>query len=329
MVPGKLSGPPGVHVGPSDPGDADIGRSDFFDASAPGGRGNFPRTVFFRPESSFDGLGAQKWLPEAAQHVGSDLGGIAMAACKRPNCLFTRLPSAGRRHHGYCCNACRWGEEGHTSHCTGYRHQSLMSREEPEPEKAALQPTQTDGAAFRIPDTWGCAPGRIVEYIDWLTWNLLGNRLDVDTRNAWRKLDDKMAFIERGRQLTIHVLAEHPASPLLTNTDACAFIDVNEEGVHAHVPQPYDQGQVTGIDCVVQAVLSSQRVTAEVLWDACKLIEMQELDTFAFRCAHATHRSCGCAVLLANLVYPSARIVFSTNRTIRAARDHRMIEVQN
>ena len=190
--------------------------------------------------------------------------------------------------------------------------------QEPEPEKAALQPTQTDGAAFRIPDTWGCAPGRIVEYIDWLTWKKLGNTLDVETRNAWRKLDDKMAFIERGRQLTIHVLAEHPASPLLTNTDACAFIDVNEEGVHAHVPQPYDQGQVTGIDCVVQAVLSSQRVTAEVLLHACLLIETG-LDTFVFVCPHATHRSCGCAVLLASLVYRNARIVFSTDRTIRAA----------
>ena len=72
-------------VGPSDPGDADIGRSDLFDASAPGGRGNFPRTVFFRPESSFDGLGAQKWLPEAAQHFGSDLGGTAVLPWRLAN----------------------------------------------------------------------------------------------------------------------------------------------------------------------------------------------------------------------------------------------------
>ena len=265
----------------------------------------------------------QRWFKKSRLSISAQILAVrsAMAACRRPECPYTRKASAGPRGHGYCCNACRWGEERHTRHCTGYRHHSLMP--------AAPRPTQTDGPAFRIPDEWGCAPERIVEYIDSLTGNLLQHEMHEETRHAWSKLEEQMAFIQRGRQLTIHVLAEHPASPLLTNTDACAFIDVNEEGVHAHVPQPYDQGQVTGIDCVVQAVLSSQRVTAEVLWDACKLIEMHELDTFAFRCAHATHRSCGCAVLLANLVYPSARIVFSTNRTIRAARDHRMIEVHN
>ena len=192
---------------------------------------------------------------------------------------------------------------------------------------AAPRPTQTDGPAFRIPDEWGCAPGRIVEYIDSLTGNLLQHEMHEETRHAWSKLEEQMAFIQRGRQLTIHVLAEHPASPLLTNTDACAFINVKARGVNAYAPQAYDQKEVTGIDFVVQAVLSSQRVTAEVLLHACLLIETG-LDTFVFVCTHATHRSCGCAVLLASLVYRNARIVFSTDRTIRAA-NLRMIEEQD
>ena len=252
------------------------------------------------------------------QHFDSDLGGSAMAACQRPGCPFTRKASAGHRDHGFCCNACRHAEGRHTKHCTGYFHHSLTL--------GTPRPTQTDRPAFKIPEEWGCTTGGIVEYIDWLTGNLLGHQMDIETKCAWSKMEEQMSFIRRGRQLTIHVLAEDSASPLLMNTKACAFINVNALGVKAYAPLLYDQKQVTGINFVVQAVLSSQRVTAEILLHACRLIETG-LETFAFVCTHATHRSCGCAVLLASLVYRDARIVFSTDRTVRAATEV-MIEEQ-
>ena len=137
-------------------------------------------------------------------------------------------------------------------------------------------------------------------------------------------LHTKMASINRVRKLTIHVLAEDSASPLLHKKNA--FINVHTRGLNAHAPRVYNIREVTGIDFDVQAVLVSQPLTAEVLNDACRAIELQDLDAFAFVCSHATHRSCGCAVLLSTLVYPYARIVFSTNRTKRAARQRCMIE---
>ena len=132
-----------------------------------------------------------------------------------------------------------------------------------------------------------------------------------------------MPFINQARPLTIHVLGEDSASPLLNNTGA--VINVHTRGLNACAPW-YDLKDVTGIDFVVQAVLCSQLLTAEVLWDACRFIELQELDTFAFVCQGATHRSCGCAVLMACLLYHHARIMFSTIRTQRAARQRGMIE---
>ena len=127
------------------------------------------------------------------------------------------------------------------------------------------------------------------------------------------------------RQLTINVLAEDSASPLDSN--AAAFINVHTRGLNAHAPGLYNMGEVAGIDFDVQAVLVSQTINAEVLCDACRSIELQELETFAFVCSHATHRSCGCAVLLAILVYQHAHIVFSTNRTRRAAQQRGMISL--
>ena len=97
-----------------------------------------------------------------------------------------------------------------------------------------------------------------------------------------------MAFINQARPLTIYVLAEDSASPLLGN--ATAFVNVHARGLNAHAPRVYNRPEVTGIDFDVQAVLVSQPLTAEVLYDACGLIEIQELDKFAFICSHATHR---------------------------------------
>ena len=88
----------------------------------------------------------------------------------------------------------------------------------------------------------------------------------------------------------------------------------------------YNSWEVTGIDFDVQAVLVSQPKTAVALYDAVRFIEIQDLEVFAFVCSHATHRSCGCAILLASLVYKRARIVFTTDRTKKAARARGMME---
>ena len=81
----------------------------------------------------------------------------------------------------------------------------------------------------------------------------------------------------------------------------------------------YKMSDVTGIDFSVQAKLASQTLTADVIYEACRAIEIGDLKSFTFVCSHATHRSCACAVLLAIVAYHDAQIVFSTHRTNRAA----------
>ena len=235
-----------------------------------------------------------------------------MAACRRPGCPFHRETSAAPREHGFCCNACRRGEQVHTRNCTGYRWMP-----------AAPRRPQNDGAAFKIPDHWVCGSGGILQYVGWYMFRF-GYHMPTATGEAWSKIDTKIAFMKQERPLTIHVLAEDSASPLLNN--AFRSINVHTRGLNAHAPWAYNMEEVTGIDLLVQAVLVRQPATAEVILDACRFIELQELDTFAFICKGATHRSCCCAILLASLVYRCARIVFSTGRTKEAARQRGMIE---
>ncbi len=165
-----------------------------------------------------------------------------------------------------------------------------------------------------------------MDFVRWYMDRLGHEDMAAATKAGWASLQTKIAFVNKTRPLTIHVLAEAEASssPLLNN--AAAAIHVHSRGLYAHAPALYNMWEVTGVDFDVQATLVSQSVTPEVLIDACRAIEIQELDTFTFVCTHATHRSCGCAVLLAILVYHHARIIFSTNRTRRAARERGMRE---
>ena len=104
-------------------------------------------------------------------------------------------------------------------------------------------------------------------------------------------------------------------------------INVHARGLNAQAPSICNMPDVTGVDFAVQAVLVSEAVTPNLLYEACRAIERGNFDTFTFVCSHATHRSCGCAVLLAILVNRFARIIFSTDRTRRAAMERGMFPI--
>jgi len=84
---------------------------------------------------------------------------------------------------------------------------------------------------------------------------------------------------------------------------------------------------VTGIDLKVQAVLATQTIAVDAVVMARDMIERGDLRHFAFVCSHATHRSVGCAMILASFVYHKAAIVFSTPRTETSAKAHGMIDI--
>ena len=140
---------------------------------------------------------------------------------------------------------------------------------------------------------------------------------------AWALLESRIPRARKNRPLAIHILAED-SEALVTNSSVAA-INVHARGLNAHAPHSYNMREVTGIGFAVQCIFVMQQLTAQVLYEACQQIELGDLGDFTFVCRHATHRSCGCALLLATLVYPSARIIFSTRRTIEAAVERGMV----
>lgn len=88
------------------------------------------------------------------------------------------------------------------------------------------------------------------------------------------------------------------------------------EGFSRH----YNLREVTGVDFCVQGRLVMQHKVVFVLWTAVqKIIRDPHIRTFAFACLGGTHRSVGCCLLLASLVFPRARICLTSDRTRRSA----------
>ena len=78
----------------------------------------------------------------------------------------------------------------------------------------------------------------------------------------------------------------------------------------------------TGLKYCVQNCLMMQTAVIDALWDAAaRIIEDKGIARFAFVCQTATHRSVGCCLLLAILVFPRAHIVLTTPNTQEAAID--------
>ena len=80
------------------------------------------------------------------------------------------------------------------------------------------------------------------------------------------------------------------------------------------------RNQKTGCDFVVMAELVRQPSVAVALRLASLQIHSMALCDLAFICKGGTHRSFGCACLLAALCYPDAHVIVHTQRTRTAAR---------
>jgi len=158
---------------------------------------------------------------------------------------------------------------------------------------------------------------------------IIEKKMDSAAVESWRNLHQVANQTDRSRQLTIFVLAK--GSTYLTPSSS--FIDVHDLGVDATPPRDptgrpiYEMKNVTGVDLKVQAVLATQTRTIDAIITARDMIEQGDLRHFAFVCSHATHRSVGCALMMASFVYHNASIVFSTSRTERAAEAHGMIDI--
>lgn len=248
--------------------------------------------------------------------------------CIRPDCIYRRNNGVPRRH-GYCCNACRRGEEMHTRHCTGYRFfppgEAAQVAELMPPRLHLVPPVETPAprdCLFHFPaGLTRTSTG--LGAVAWVQWYLERFQLQwhPDTQLVWQRaalLVERVANPER-QPLVIHVrkLGDVP-SP---RPPRC--IDVHE---HFHVDarprnDEYQLSDVSGFDFRLQANLVLQCATAEALVEAIYLLELDErAENVTFLCLGATHRSLGCACLLAMWAYPNATLQLNTLRTIADAR---------
>jgi hypothetical protein len=195
------------------------------------------------------------------------------------------------------------------------------------PTVASLPPVaaaaQMSGEVFHVRASNTCARWQCTttEYIEWLA-NEHGFHLTFPVWAAWRRTE--LAIRNKATQMSdvriyVYKLEAVPAAM------GSKCIDVaNTYHTDAHSAQ-YALKHVTGVDLRVQARLVTQVATAQAIEDAVGQIELQQNVTtreIAFACDGGTHRSFGCACLLASLAYPGAGVIPSTPRTVGDARAH-------
>ena len=253
------------------------------------------------------------------------------------------------RTHGFCCNACKIGlpySEYHTNNCIGADH-----RIKPYEDRwaHAIDPFEDRWAhrgqkkprlhvnscvAFQVPEYW--MRGSKVCVSGWVKWyeTIKDKELEPFAKweksfAAWKELDKEIELnsVEFARMLTIYV---HGQKEFYRNRREDSlledYIDVNQGGEHAlntdekRFGNSFKPSDVTGLNTIIQAVLVRQPNMVQVIRDAVRLIETEDLSSFTFVCRSGTHRSPACAFFLAALVYNQAHVVFSKPRTIDAAR---------
>ena len=180
--------------------------------------------------------------------------------CRRHNCPHSHLESP--RNHGFCCNACKRGEEFHTHDCTGYVRHSQRKR----PKNC-----QVVSFGFRIPLSWISGPD-LHDHVDWYM-SRFGLTMTADAQRTWGILQTILNGhpVNRGRELLICVGRQQDA--VLGHGINCANYNLT-----AHNNELYDSSTVSGVYFEVQAVLLSQRASAEILATAVTKIEVDDLD---------------------------------------------------
>ena len=142
-------------------------------------------------------------------------------------------------------------------------------------------------------------------------------QLEPGARACWERLSCKLSTVCRRRELLLYAFRQDAVPDGFQ--DASMSVDVHRMGVSAYARSWYALEDVTGLDFEVLAVILTQVRTACALLAACQAIEAHDRYEFAFVCHGATHRSVGCCVLLAAIIYSDAIVVLTTARTRAAA----------
>ena len=137
-----------------------------------------------------------------------------------------------------------------------------------------------------------------------------------DLLSNWKSLDRVLPFIQDPwqRPLVIEVLTDN--DPIFKSMPfGCC--NVAQKGLGCTSEEGCFADSETGCALELQAIYVGQAVTIDIMSKAILEIQTRELDTYTFACSNATHRSVGCAILLAMIGYPKAEICLKTQQTTR------------
>ena len=244
--------------------------------------------------------------------------------CQTPGCRF-----ASEKDQPVCCKGCPW----HTRNCYQRVWQppgaaQPVSAAPPEfvPFSGRIHRLEPVGNPFscffsnynlyRIPESWIRRDTPVMEYLGWYLEHYQF-RFDEQVLAEWQQIETPCATVwnqsdPEGCNLIIH------AYPYSQKPTGLRYIDLDNT-IPCDAHGAADLSHVTGCDFVIQAKLVRQAAVAAALRLAVLEIEMLSLRDFVFTCRGGTHRSVGCACLLAALRYPQAKLNFHTPRTNASA----------
>ena len=214
----------------------------------------------------------------------------------------------------WCCQACRNGQQWHTTNCSGAGCR-VVGVPEVEDDLPPLE-FRVDFPNTRMHWNWS-----VIDYVQWLA-NEHYYVLTPAVVHAWQRTQwfiDKEAHSDQDMEVVIHVFKNDRIPPSLESK----CIDVHNTLYLDAYSDQYTLGSTTGVHPPLQAKLVLQENTANAICLAVMNVEMCRGSgtccEVAFSCRGGTHRSLGCACLLASLAYPNAIIVPATFRTRKDA----------
>ena len=258
-------------------------------------------------------------------------------------CCIRSCPFRAEIYRPWCCNGCkdsngRW----HTRNCyfalyvaeRSARNEINGARQQSHPY-SIVPPTVTENAVgdlvdvatrsndllFTVPSGWARGSDTVMDYLQWFSWRY---QTEFDSRALaeWNQTESTFkAICSRQGRFQMETVRRHlqiHAYPRAALPPALQYIDV-DTGIQCTTHGAGSLHHLTGCDFDVMARLTGQQSTAIALRLAMLQIEMQELQEIAFTCLGGTHRSVGCACLLAIVFYPEANLVFHTDKTRSAA----------
>ena len=177
---------------------------------------------------------------------------------------------------------------------------------------------ESEDPHFSVRVGWSRDKETVLEYLSWFQY--YGHFIGARAQKSWNVTEDifKAATSYQGdsrRPLQIHAYQKD------VELDALQLIDVDTGiATTAIGARRGPMKQTTGCDLGIIGFLASQESVSYALRLAIWEVEGLELSEIGFTCQGATHRSVGCACLLALLFYPEAHLVFHTRNTIEHAK---------